>query len=648
MIPLAKVFTVTKNETDLIEDFIIYHGKIFGFSNIIIIDNMSTCPIVKDVYSKYMKIGITVVSESRYDGTSQGNAFSKHMLRYKKLCTFLIGMDTDEFFMSNKGSAEKMKNEIVKYLTSLPNNVSKIMVKKYITSVPDPMSPGYIGNKVLRPATNIKTFTLEETSPRKYFFRADNFISTVNGCHNGKVTSGITYTTDDIIYAHFHNTGNRRSIERARLIVSGYKYTDTDLPILEQLEDMERVTSGIGSHRVLEYSIFLSKALCLNTIVNKGKWPSPTQLEIIAMKFPNLLGHDIDTSNMETLPEKWREMYEEHIFYDPPTGNIPDMVHCSFICDVVSGNDMIHMKTITHKRIAMMLSGHFRDFSPRKEFWINFNKKFGDMVDIYIHTWNEKGIRKGKEWIVIGKHPPDFELIRKILQPVKMVIEDHGEKFQSFSFQQPGLKLYYVDTDNLKKNKDFSRNIGSQLYSIMKCWELVRDSNKKYDILVRLRADCTLENFHNIFTGDTSFIENNALVVNGSRCHIHPGGGGGCKECNEEYITGKRIHSQHGRDICDIMYMGNPQVMERVCNIFKKSKELLLSFKNHNDKIEMNDSIKRHFVKYPDVIGITCPDVYENKIKCYYPERLIREYMKDYWVISDTLGLVPRIKYKRF
>ena len=39
---MVKIFTMAKDELDIVIDWVIYHGFIFGFSNIYVIDNYST------------------------------------------------------------------------------------------------------------------------------------------------------------------------------------------------------------------------------------------------------------------------------------------------------------------------------------------------------------------------------------------------------------------------------------------------------------------------------------------------------------------------------------------------------------------------------------------------------------------------------
>jgi len=642
MLPVAKIFTVTKNETDLIESFLLYHGKIFGYKNIVVIDNMSTCPVVKEIYKKYIPHGVTIVYESGYSGSSQGNAFTKYMLKYKKEANFLIGLDTDEFFFLRGLSSTA--EDIVKYLAKIPMNISKLIIRCYFSAVLDTTSHHYIDQTIRNPVVNINTFRQEKMSPTKCIFRADCFLSTVNGCHDGKTSSGESTPCNRTTYFHYHNTGARRSIERAKEIIHGYGFADTNSPISEQLVKLMNVKSPIGSHRVLEYSLFLSKVLCLQIITNKGKWPTQAKLCEISTTFPTLSGSDIDVSGMKDVPHDWELQYEPMIFHDKVDGG--EFSHNGIMNIILEQNQPLNpvLSCSPIKKIALLLSGHLRNFEPREKFWIDFNKKFGDRVDIYVHTWNESGLRTKNEWIDIGSAPPDFDKIRKVLKPKKMLIENHSEKSKAFSFIQPGLKLYYTNLRYLDRASDFTKNISSQLYSVMKSWELARDSNVKYDMMIRLRNDCILENFENIFKRDTSFLEkDNVLVINGNS-HRHAFGGGGCSKCGTEYPN--RRHTDHVCDVCDIMYFGNPEVMGRICNMFSHVKKLVMSFKKYNELALNDKEVRDSLVKYPYAYGVKSHVVFESKVKCFYPERLIREYMKDYWLLTDMLGLIAKISYQ--
>ena len=39
---MVKIFTMVKDEVDIVNDWIIYHASMFGYDNIYVIDNYST------------------------------------------------------------------------------------------------------------------------------------------------------------------------------------------------------------------------------------------------------------------------------------------------------------------------------------------------------------------------------------------------------------------------------------------------------------------------------------------------------------------------------------------------------------------------------------------------------------------------------
>jgi len=299
------------------------------------------------------------------------------------------------------------------------------------------------------------------------------------------------------------------------------------------------------------------------------------------------------------------------------------------------------MSSPTGKKTALMLSGHFRQFENKIVFWRDFVEKYSSSVDIYIHTWNEAGTNDPNEG------PPDFSMIKCVLNPVKMQIDEHPPIYDSFSFKKKGLQLYYAEIKQLREdiNSDFSRSIGSQLYSIMKCWELVRDTGNQYDYLIRLRADSVLLKFENFMDQDTTWITDDVLIVNSGVTHRHHGGGGGCGACDKEFEKGDRKHKEHKRDICDIFALGKPDVMERLCTMYLHRVELVESFRKYNENAIKDPNVNKSLVKHKGIVGVKFARIYESSIKAFYPERLIREYMKHYWILSDPMGLIPNVMY---
>jgi hypothetical protein len=297
-----------------------------------------------------------------------------------------------------------------------------------------------------------------------------------------------------------------------------------------------------------------------------------------------------------------------------------------------------------------MVSGHFRNFAKVKQFWIYLKRRYA-WIDVYVHTWDELGHRNDNNWIDTGYDvKPDLREIEKLLQPIKMLVENNAVFLDKLSLQQPGIPLYYCRFPAILRCRDFSRYIGSQLYSLHAVNSMVRkkeiDNGKRYDIVIRMRADSCLQgldrmDFIRIFE---NVRDKQILFVNGSRHHSHPGGGRGCLTCDHEYASGKvRVHGSHTNDVCDAFSYGSSEIMERLCQLHVNAKKLIEKFHEHNtEEIQKHPEIVRYIQKRSEeLIVVTHHDVFEKHIKCYYPERLIREMLPDVWILSDPYKVEP-------
>ena len=53
---MVKIFTMVKGEVDIVKDWVLYHGSLFGYNNLYIIDNYSqdgTYETLLDLKNKY-------------------------------------------------------------------------------------------------------------------------------------------------------------------------------------------------------------------------------------------------------------------------------------------------------------------------------------------------------------------------------------------------------------------------------------------------------------------------------------------------------------------------------------------------------------------------------------------------------------------
>lgn len=330
---IAKIFCMTKDEYDLIEDFIVYHGYLFGYDNIVIIDNNSTDSRVIDVYEKYKLLGLTVVSEPSYVGSDQGIAFTKWMNQYKDSCEFLIGLDTDEFmFGLNENNYEFDKKYITELLNTIPTNVTYLKVNITPLVLLEPEMPYYNNNFVENPARNMTTFTNEKENigkalRTKVFYRSNAFVNTENGNHTGRVSWGNTQIST-IGYIHFHYTGPKRLYERSRNVVRAYKYVDINDSYETQFTKLKPIIGRCnGFHRVEQYLTFLLREYILNKFIeNTKRLPSPEELDEVFEKFSihhleqlNTLSNYLPISSTETVEIPYTQDEKENVLYWYPS-----------------------------------------------------------------------------------------------------------------------------------------------------------------------------------------------------------------------------------------------------------------------------------------------------------------------------------------
>lgn len=118
----VKLFTMVKDEVDIIVDWINYHGNIFGFENIFIIDNYSTDGTYEKICSlEHLKINILREKDYSKKGIFMTDLIKKH-------CNdddIAYPIDSDEFIV---------------YYEDTPNSsvqCDKIVITNYINNLPD-------------------------------------------------------------------------------------------------------------------------------------------------------------------------------------------------------------------------------------------------------------------------------------------------------------------------------------------------------------------------------------------------------------------------------------------------------------------------------------------------------------------------------
>ena len=289
---LFKIVCLSINEREFIEDWLLYHGYLAGYENIILVDNMSTDKHVLEVYEKYKHKGIKFHTFSSYHGNEQSVITSKYMNMYKNDCEFILALDTDEFLYSIKhlheGKDPTLRENVIEAFKSIPADVTYCHIGDFPQSEVDTTNPFYRNFMTARPARNMTFFSKDPSKSKvtywyhkceKSFARSSAFKKISNGNHAIYVDSG-KESFVPIGYLHFHSTGSRDILERAKNTVYGQRYVDRNDSLETMLNSIIKA-DGPGHHRVWQFADFKTKEFICRLYIEYKK-----RLPLIGELFP--------------------------------------------------------------------------------------------------------------------------------------------------------------------------------------------------------------------------------------------------------------------------------------------------------------------------------------------------------------------------
>lgn len=276
----AKVVLLTKDETHIIEDFLIYYGHLFGFDNLVVIDNGSTEPAVLDVYERYKPKGVTIkVDRSPFPEAVR--FMSDHMRALRDSCEWILPLETDEFlFLTDSASsgvpAERVTTAAIRdHLASFPSDVHVVRYGRFWGSCVDPSDASYVDGAHSRPPRDMTRFYDQNWD--KIIVRASTFSHMVQWCHHAAIAPGGKRVVSDVLgLLHYHETGFRRQVESAVRVVDSFKYVDRTAPPMAQLEATTALCkAGVAcGHKVEYYDKYLRRRIVLDAYRRKhGRMP---------------------------------------------------------------------------------------------------------------------------------------------------------------------------------------------------------------------------------------------------------------------------------------------------------------------------------------------------------------------------------------
>ena len=284
---LARVVLLTKDEGDLIGDFLAYYGYLFGPENLVVVDNGSTDPGVLAEYEAARVRGTTVVVDRR-PFREAVRWMSEHVARAAVAgggCEWVLPLETDEFlFEMDPGApgalgalgatsgaspavAGPTRREAVEAaFRMVPEDVTVLRYGAFLGSSVDPADAAYVagGYRYGRPAAELTRF--HDQGWDKLAVRSDAFVAMTQWCHHARVRRGREGKSPRLGLLHFHDAGVRRSVQRAAPVVQSYGYVDVAHGTLgERLAQAEALRGKpiACGHKVEQYGDHLRRRATL-------------------------------------------------------------------------------------------------------------------------------------------------------------------------------------------------------------------------------------------------------------------------------------------------------------------------------------------------------------------------------------------------
>jgi hypothetical protein len=293
---MLKIFLMTRNDVESIEDWIIYHGYLFGLENLYLVDGSDDEEVLA-IYDFYEKYGINVL---RTDVGLNGLAdeITSLMHKYKGEDNFLIKLDSDEFLTCVKPSLLRRRNSPRGILRMLKEKMrfakgkpARHEIKYYDFLVPDykelrvdffteffqglPKSQ-YIYKAGLTtgsnpsqdclgsPSEEIVEFTALESTDFKSFFHSDGFVTVDLGSHRGESVKADKVIYTGLCVVHYHFTGISDFVSRAKKVLLSHGFINEDDALEIQELKLEKLISNGETLSLHKIDFYLSYLKCRN------------------------------------------------------------------------------------------------------------------------------------------------------------------------------------------------------------------------------------------------------------------------------------------------------------------------------------------------------------------------------------------------
>jgi len=237
---LLKIFTMVKDENDIVGDWITYHGDRFGYSNLHVVDNMSTDGTWELLERYRVTHGIHTYRERDY--REKGRVMTRLFNRYAGPMDWVFPLDIDEFIFFYEDGDKKLshdKHVLHAYLNNLRRSGGRDIYRmNYVQAVLDRPS-GYDSIHDIRYGT-YQDFGIMA----KVFFQPRHFPHTLDhGNHCPKIHQ---WSRSSLVLVHYHFRNPEQHRKKVENNVTGLGHPMT----LEHLKPLAAKGGVAGIHHI--------------------------------------------------------------------------------------------------------------------------------------------------------------------------------------------------------------------------------------------------------------------------------------------------------------------------------------------------------------------------------------------------------------
>jgi Glycosyl transferase family 2 len=232
-----KIFTMVKGENDIVEDWVKYHGDIFGYENIYVIDNYSLDGTYQTLIKLKQQYNINITRLKDYKKKGE---YMTSLLRTFCKNEFAFPIDIDEFIVYY----DKQTNTI---------NCDKDIILNYINSLPKLAfyKMNYIFSKILTDnGYNRAAVEATHGEYKDYGFHAKTFF--YSALFRGVIDHGNHYVSNNylltkICLVHFHLRNMDQMKKKIYNNVKGLGHNPFNL---NELKILAQNTTRMGHHHI--------------------------------------------------------------------------------------------------------------------------------------------------------------------------------------------------------------------------------------------------------------------------------------------------------------------------------------------------------------------------------------------------------------